>query len=54
MRIDYEQLYIAVSINNWLQDVLVTKAFISCIQFLDTKAFMAETSGNQLLIDTAR
>ena len=51
--------YVAASINNWLQDVLATKAFISCVQLLliDTmqlrKAFVAEMSSNQLLIDTA-
>ena len=42
--------YIAESINNCLQDVSATKA--SCIQNW-TKAFVDETSCNQLLIDSA-
>ena len=27
--------YVAVSVNNWLQDVSATKAFVSCVQKLD-------------------
>ena len=41
--------YVTVSINNWL-------AFVSCIQMIWTqlmKAYMAEMSYNELLIDTA-
>ena len=50
--------YVAISINNWMQDVfatdvglcqLCTKHF--CMQL--TKAYVAEMSCNQLLIDTA-
>ena len=41
--IDCEQLRSSI-INDWLQDVLVMKAFVSCIQ---------NSSCNQLLIDTA-
>ena len=48
--------YVAESINNWLQNVLATKAFVSCEQnVLHTvdKGLCGQTSCNQMLIDTA-
>ena len=52
--------YVAESINNWLQDVLAMKAFVSCILnsmqlncMQLTKAFVVEMSCNQLSIDSA-
>ena len=61
--------YVAESINNWLQDVLATKAFINCIQIFFVhswqrplwpfctqlmKAFVAETATYLLTINLPR
>ena len=42
--------YVAVSINNWLQDISASN-YVTSTQL--TKTYLAKTSFNQLLIDTA-